>query len=433
MSQQIKRFDPNDLFYIMAAKVADFWSRDKKLIICNEGGTRAGKTWDTFDLITYICDNNRGKGLDIYILRDTLINNRDFTLKDWKKLQSLNGIELIGKENPKPEFNLFGNNIYFRGLDDEENTEGYPSDILFFNEALELDKSQVSGLLMRCRKLIIFDWNPKLTTHWVFDYEGTPGVLFTNTTYLNNKHLEQTVIDGINSYNPAIEENVINKTASLFRWRVYGLGLRTDMEGNVFNDSELCEFSMFDIDIKTGTKIAWVDVKDQGTDYLAMSVGMITDNCVYVFDAIYSGSRSDETIPMIIEKLIQYDIDLIAFESNGQGLGYLKQLIKELQLMDASEVNLKDKHKYYEKYRNRLIAVPTPPTLSKHQRIIIQAETWIIKKFKFLNVMTGMYGQFYSSILQYKYDNAENKKLKLKDDAPDSLAGLSKLSQKYIN
>jgi PBSX family phage terminase large subunit len=429
MSQQIKNFDPNDLFYTMAQKVSEFWANNKRLIICNEGGTRAGKTWDTFDLITYICDQNRNQLLDTYILRDTLTNNRDFTLKDWKKLQSINGIELIGKESPKPEFNLFGNNIYFRGLDDEENTEGYPSDILFFNEALELDKSQVSGLIMRCRKLIIFDWNPKLTNHWVFDYEGRPDVLYTNTTYKNNKHLGQTIIDGINSYNPDIEQNVINKTANRFRWRVYGLGLRTDMEGNVFNDSQLDKFSISEINIKTGTKIAFVDVKDQGTDMLAMPIGLLNNNSVYVFDAIYSGGKSEETIPMIIEKLVQYDIDLIVFESNNQGLGYLKQLIKDLQLMDAID---KETH-YFDKYRNRLIAVPTPPTQSKHQRIRIQAETWIIKKFKFLDIKTGMYHDFYDSLLQYKYNEAENRKLKLKDDAPDALAGLSKLSQKYIN
>lgn len=433
MSQQITRFDPNDLFYVMAAKVADFWTRGKKLIICNQGGTRAGKTFDAFDLITFICDQNRDKLLDTYILRNTLTDNRDYTLKDWKKLQAINGIELIGKESPKPEYKLFGNNIFFRGLDDEENTEGYPSDILFFNEALELDKSQVDGLIMRCRKLVIFDWNPKLTKHWVFDYEGRPDVLFTNTTYKNNKHLEQTVIDGILAYNPEIEANVINKTANLFRWRVYGLGLRTDMEGNVFNDSQLDKFSLQDIDLKTGTKIAWVDVKDQGTDMLAMPIGMITSNFVYVFDAIYSGGKSEETIPLIIDALVKYDIDLIVFESNGQGLGYLKQLIKDLQLMDTIEKNMPEKHNYYEKYRNRLKALPTPPTLSKHQRIIIQTETWIIKKFKFLNVLSGMYGEFYNALLQYKYDNSENKKLKLKDDAPDSLAGLSKLSQKYIN
>ena len=63
------------------------------------------------------------------------------------------------------------NNIYFRGLDSEENSEGYPSDIIFINEALETEKHKVSGLIMRCRMLVLMDWNPKFTDHWVFDME----------------------------------------------------------------------------------------------------------------------------------------------------------------------------------------------------------------------------------------------------------------------
>jgi len=81
----------------------------------------------------------------------------------------------------KPYVNIFGNHVHFNGLDSEDNTEGYPSDVIFVNEALETQKAKVDGLKMRCRKLMIMDWNPKYTQHWCFELEGQPNVFFTRT------------------------------------------------------------------------------------------------------------------------------------------------------------------------------------------------------------------------------------------------------------
>lgn len=413
------RFDPNKLFYRMAAAFQNALAKGKRLIICNEGGSRSGKTFDTFDLLTFICDQNRNAGLDIYILRDTLTNNRDYTLKDWKKLQKLNGIELKGKDTPKPEYKLYGNNIYFRGLDDESNTEGYPSDILFINEVLETEKTKVEGLLMRCRKLVIFDWNPKLTKHWIFDYEGRPDVLFTRTTYKDNKHLEQTIIDEIESYNPEVEQNVLNKTANLFRWKVYGLGVRADQEGNVFNDSQLNKFDLSEIDISLMPRIGWCDVADQGNDDLCMLFGAVGNNRVYIFDAIFTGKDDEGSIPIVIKKLIEHDINVAYFESNGMGLGYFKGLKKSIQIMD-----LTNKTNLFDKWKKRL--KPLPSRGNKHTRITIQAETTIIKEFYFLNHRTEMYAEYYDHLTNYKYDKSVKK-----DDAPDATAGLSTIYERY--
>jgi len=142
--------------------------------------------------------------------------------------------------SPKPNYKLFGNNIYFRGLVDS--SEGYPSDILFINEALEnQNKSKVDGLRMRCRKLIVFDWNPKYTQHWCFDMEGQPNTFFTHSTYKNNQHLQKSIVKEIEGYCPwdfrdlqlpkkedrrPNIENLKNNTADEYRWLVYGEGVR---------------------------------------------------------------------------------------------------------------------------------------------------------------------------------------------------------------
>ena len=245
-------FDPNPLFFKMAKLFKENYTPGQKVIIFNEGGSRSSKTWDFFHLLTAYCDHNRNKGKDCYIHRDTLTNCRDYTLKDFigalKAMNLFDNSKLSGVGH-KPFYDLFGNNIYFRGLDDEKSMEGYPSNISFFNELLEIqNESRIAGIKMRCTELIVADWNPKYTDHWAFDYEGRPNVFFTHSTYKNNKHCPLSVVTEIESYCPwnfedlglpeakrrPNIENIKNKTANRVRWKVYGEGNRCAPEGLVF-------------------------------------------------------------------------------------------------------------------------------------------------------------------------------------------------------
>lgn len=243
-------FQPNELFFTMAELFADRYSPDSKVIIGNEGSSRSSKTWDTFHFIVAFCDNNRGNPQEIYILRDTLVNVKDFTLQEW--IKCLRTIGIYNEQNlttsPKPIYRLWGHEIKFRGLDDDDASEGYPSDLLFFNEILSCNKTAVMGLIMRCRKCVIMDWNPKYTTHWVFDMEKRKDTVFTRTTYKNNRHLQKSVIAEIEGYCPYMLEdehlpedqrrpnqaNIDAGTADAFKWKVYGKGERANKEGLVF-------------------------------------------------------------------------------------------------------------------------------------------------------------------------------------------------------
>jgi phage terminase large subunit len=230
-------FDPNPLFFQIAEIFSQNYSPENKVVICNEGSTRSSKTWDFFHLLVMFCDHNRNKHNEIYILRETLTNCKDYTFKEFKKCLQVMKVwnENKFKSPQKPYYDLFGNDIYFRGLDDA--AEGYPSDILFINEALEnSNKEKISTLRMRCRKLMVMDWNPKYTDHWCFDLEGQPNTFFTHSTYKNNKHLQKSVIKEIESYDPSNPENVKTGTADDFRHKVYALGIRATNSGLVFKN-----------------------------------------------------------------------------------------------------------------------------------------------------------------------------------------------------
>ena len=229
-------FDPNPLFYEMVEIYATNKHRPEVVTICNEGSTRSSKTWDFFHFLVMYCENNQNAKNEIYILRETLTDCKDYTLKEFKKC--LQTIKIWNEDNysspQKPYYNLFGNDVYFRGLDDS--AEGYPSDIIFINEALEnKNKEKVESLVMRCRKLAVYDWNPKYTMHWCFDLEGQANTHFTHSTYKNNKHLELSVVKNIEKYEPT-PENIKAGTADEYRWKVYGLGIRSAPEGLIFNN-----------------------------------------------------------------------------------------------------------------------------------------------------------------------------------------------------
>lgn len=244
-------FDPNELFYTMVGIYTDNKVSKNKITICNEGGSRSSKTWDFIHFLVMFYDHNRGKGLETYILRNTLVDCRDFTYKEFEKCLTKIGVmsEVKKKESPKPYMNLFGNHIYFRGLDEDK--EAPPSDIIFVNEALEVEtRRKLKGWFMRCRKLQVLDWNPKFSQHWCFDLEGNPNTFFTYSTYKNNKHLEVSVVNEIESYCPwhlddlhlpkekrrSHPFNIKNGTADDYQWGVYGEGKRTAPEGLIFKN-----------------------------------------------------------------------------------------------------------------------------------------------------------------------------------------------------
>jgi len=231
------RLDPNGLYHQMTEYYLTQKTDENRLTICNEGSSRSGKTWDTWDFIKTFCDHNRGKELEIYILRNTLTDCRDYTFKEFKKSMVWSGIwdESKAVTTPKPYYNLWGNHLYFRGLD--KTTEAPPSEIIFVNGSLEVEtEAKIKGWRMRCNKLMIFDWNPKFTQHWCFTMEGRPNTLFTHSTFRDNKHLEKAVANEIIGYDPNIPENVINGTADDFQYKVYNLGIRTASEGVIFKN-----------------------------------------------------------------------------------------------------------------------------------------------------------------------------------------------------
>jgi len=282
-------FKPNELFNQMAL----FYTKNKlatnpengrrSLVkIANQGSSRSGKTYAAIQFIYTFCLHNANKGLYIAVLRETLVDCRKYTYKDFIECFKSMGVidNCTITEYPNPKIKLYGNTIEFMGLP-EPNKQPPRTDICFFNEIVEVnDKQRVNGLLMRCEKLAIFDWNPSYTDHWIFGMEQEFNTLFTRTSYLDNAHLTDNIISNIESYCPwdfkdsKVEKvgglnvrywkkperpdncspadyskyradnrvNVESGTANKWYWLVYGEGVPAAKEGAIFDPIWISEF-----------------------------------------------------------------------------------------------------------------------------------------------------------------------------------------------
>ncbi len=272
-------FEPNTLFYYMAKTYAENKKKDNQIIFCNEGGMRSSKTFDAIHFIVAFCNQNQNKGLKFYLFRKTLKDCRE-KLYESDFVECLKIIGIYDKSNARnegvnPEYNLYGNKLYFRGID-SIGTEATYSDGIFYNELMDEESySNISGWVDRCKKFVIFDWNPKYTLHWVFEWEGKPDVYFTHTTYKNNKKLDPTTIKKIESLSPwhlddlhlpkdkrrPHVENINNKTFDEWRFEVYGMGIRANRSGLVFPN------------------VTWIDDLPEAYDleYYGMDYGFTND------------------------------------------------------------------------------------------------------------------------------------------------------------
>jgi len=76
--------------------------------------------------------------------------------------------------------------------------------------------------------------------------------------------------------------------------------------------------------------LAYIDVADEGSDYLCMLIGHVVNKDIYITDAIYTRANTDVTIPLCAQMLNDNKVSYVRVETNGMGALFLKGLRKEL-------------------------------------------------------------------------------------------------------
>lgn len=200
----------------------------KKRIVVNQGGSRSGKTYSICQVIIERCVAKKGQGYIISICRKTGPALKATVYRDFfELLLSIGMYDEADHNKTEQTYNLFGNLIEFFSLDEPKKVRGRKRDVLFINEANEIDFESWRQLLLRTTQQVIIDFNPSEEFHWIYDEVLTrDDCEFYQTSYKDNPFLEPELVAEIERLQKTDEDY----------WNVYGLGNRGSSKDLVFKN-----------------------------------------------------------------------------------------------------------------------------------------------------------------------------------------------------
>lgn len=213
---------------IQTNKIFHHLNSDAK-IIAEQGGTRSGKTYNILLwIIFHFCTQNKGQVISI--CRRTFPSLRATVMRDF--IDILKKYDLYSEANhnkTNSEYNLNGNLVEFISIEDGQKIRGRKRDLLFINEANEINYEQWNQLVYRTTGKIILDYNPSDEYHFIYDKIVTrEDCDFHVTTYRDNPFLEQSIVEEIER---------LKDTDEVY-WRIYGLGERGVSRATIFQFTE---------------------------------------------------------------------------------------------------------------------------------------------------------------------------------------------------
>ena len=190
---------------------------NSKRYICNEGGSRSGKTYSITQVLIAYCSTHPGTRVSVCShslphLKRGAMRDFDVIIRDW---------DMYREEYHNKTDNIYhfpnGSYIEFIGLEDHEKARGSGRDILFVNEANLISKPLFDQLNMRTTTKVIIDLNPSDFDVWCYAIADGDESIKIHSTYKNNiTNLPKIQVEVIESY----------QKADPLMWRVFGLGLR---------------------------------------------------------------------------------------------------------------------------------------------------------------------------------------------------------------
>lgn len=195
-------------------------------VVHNIGGTRSSKSYSA---LQYCIVEALQNPTIVTIVRKTIPSLKRTIMKDFKDIVA--GLGIWNDE----DFNVTdrtwtynGSTIQFISTDDAEKLRGVKSDILFIDEANEIDEESYFQLSIRTSGKIILCYNPTISPfHWLRRMEDCERYI---TTYKDNPYLPKEMIK-------AIED--LQFTNPKY-WKIYGKGEYSANDKAIFQ-FDLCD------------------------------------------------------------------------------------------------------------------------------------------------------------------------------------------------
>jgi phage terminase large subunit len=203
----------------------------KKRIRAVGGGTAASKT---ISILIWLIDYAQTTENEIItVVSESYPHLEGGAIRDFKTIMKSQDYWEDGAWNESKHIYTFnkGTIIEFKSIDKFGKAHGPRRDILFLNEANNIDYRIADQLITRTRKVVWMDWNPSEEFWFYTEMLGKrEDVDFITLTYLDNEALdEETKIE--------IEAHRNNKNW----WKVYGLGQLGEIEERIYKDWEIID------------------------------------------------------------------------------------------------------------------------------------------------------------------------------------------------
>ena len=203
----------------------------KKRIRAVCGGTSASKTISILVWCIDYAQSNKNKKIDI--MSESYPHLEVGAIRDFKAIMMDRNYWKDECWNETKHVYKFetGSVIKFVSIDKLGKAHGPRRDVLFMNEANNIDWGFYEQLEVRTREVIWLDWNPS-TEFWYYDkIKDVVDHDFITLTYLDCiKVLPKTIID-------SIESKKNNKNW----WLVYGLGQLGEIEGRIYTNWKIID------------------------------------------------------------------------------------------------------------------------------------------------------------------------------------------------
>jgi len=201
----------------------------KKIVACKErirviqGGSSAGKTIAILLIFIDRCQIEKGKMFSV--VSETLPHLKRGAIRDFLNIMEGHGYYRENNWNRTDFIYTFetGSKIEFFSADNAEKTRGPRRNVLFINEANNINYETYTQLAIRTSEEIYIDFNP-VAQFWVHD-EVMPNIAhdFLILTYKDNEGLPETIVRELES-----------RQSRPGWWKVYGLGQIGGGEGQVY-------------------------------------------------------------------------------------------------------------------------------------------------------------------------------------------------------
>ena len=268
-------------------------------IVVLQGGTRSSKSYSAVQyLVVHALEN---PNTIISIVRKSFPSLRISALRDFRSI--MQGWGIWSEDNWKATENTYsfdnGSFIEFLSVQDSERRKGTKRDVLFIDEANELDYEDYFQLFIRTTDKTILAYNPSFPpqTHWITQHVIThPEAQVFISTYQDNPFLEDSIVDEIER---------LRETSPSY-WTIYGTGQFGISEGLIFDNFSIVDHISEDAEL-LGYGCDW----GYSNDPSAMVALFRSPEGIYLDEVFYLKGLLTNQIGDLIKQ---------AFEIHGKGI-----------------------------------------------------------------------------------------------------------------